>query len=60
MDNGRSENAGSEKKLVSGGWVDGWMDGWMGTKAGLMDCLSQTKDKQKTQFRLIIDWTLGS
>ena len=24
MDNGCSENARSEKKWVSGGWMDGW------------------------------------
>jgi hypothetical protein len=25
------------------GWVGGWMDGWVETKAGLRDCLAQSK-----------------
>ena len=26
--------------------MGGWLDGWVGTKAGLMDCLAQSKMRE--------------
>ena len=33
----------TDRQTSGSGWMDGWMDGWMETKAGLRDCLAQSK-----------------